>query len=149
MSKVKSPPFVMIERSVLDSAAWRAMSMGARVLYLALRRRYNQNFHNNGKIYISVRDAAKELGANKNKIADWYHELQHFGFIIMSRAGNLGIEGAGRAAHWRLTEVGYMKEPPTRDFERWNGKPYVSKNRDVRKRIIQPPRRDDKNQICP
>ena len=39
-----------------------------------------------------------------------------------------------------------MKEPPTRDFERWNGKPYVSKNRDVRKRIIQPPRRDDKNQ---
>ena len=93
MSKVKSPLFVMIERSVLDSAAWRAMSTGARVLYLALRRRYNQNFHNNGKIYISVRDAAKELGVNKNKIADWYHELQHFGFIIMSRAGNLGSKG--------------------------------------------------------
>jgi hypothetical protein len=121
MSKQKSPPFVMIQRTVLDSPAWRAMSHGARSLYLALRRRYNNDFHNNGKIYLSVRIASKEIGASKNSVAVWYHELRHYGFIVMTKPGNLGLNGAGRAAHWRLTELGYLKEHPTRDFERWDG----------------------------
>src|SRR6476619_217350 len=132
MSKLKSPPFVMIERSVLDSLAWRTMSMGARVLYLALRRRYNRDFHNNGKIYVSVRLAATELGANRNQISRWYHELQHYGFIVMTKPGNLGLNGSGRSAHWRLTEVGYLKEPPTCDYARWSGDLYVPEDRDTR-----------------
>ena len=111
MSKQKSPPFVMIERSVLDSPAWRAMSHGARSLYLALRRRYNRDFHNNGKIYLSVRNAAIEIGSHRDQICRWFHELQHFGFIVMMKPGNLGLNGAGRAAHWRLTELGYLKKP--------------------------------------
>lgn len=61
--KKKNPPFVMITNQVLDSPAWRAMSHGARSLYLALKRRYSHNFHNNGKIYLSTRMARKELGA--------------------------------------------------------------------------------------
>ena len=122
----------MIERSVLDSLAWRTMSMGARVLYLALRRRYNRDFHNNGKIYVSVRLAATELGANRNQISRWYHELQHYGFIVMTKPGNLGLNGSGRSAHWRLTEVGYLKEPPTCDYARWSGDLYVPEDRDTR-----------------
>ena len=133
MSKEKSPPFVMIERNVLDSPAWRAMSHGARSLYLALRRRYNRDFHNNSKIFISVRNAAIEIGSHRDRVSRWYHELQHFGFIVMTKPGNLGLNGAGRATQWRLTEVGYMKNPPTRDFERWNGTPYVPETRDGRK----------------
>jgi hypothetical protein len=143
MSKLKSPPFVMIERTVLDSLAWRTMSMGSRVLYLALRRRYNRDFHNNGKIYISIRLAATELGVNKNNIARWYHELQHYGFIVMTKPGNLGLNGSGRAAHWRLTELGYQKEPPTRDYERWSGELFVPEDRDTRLRIMNRPRRQD------
>jgi hypothetical protein len=34
------------------------------------------------------------------------------------------VEGKGKAPHWRLTELGYMKDLPTRDFERWNGKKF-------------------------
>jgi hypothetical protein len=30
----------------------------------------------------------------------------------------------GRAPHWRLTEVGYMKEQPTKDFLKWDGTPF-------------------------
>jgi hypothetical protein len=41
--------------------------------------------------------------------------------------GHLGVEGRGKAPHWRLTELGYMHEPPTRDFDRWNGKPFAEK----------------------
>jgi len=37
------------------------------------------------------------------------------------RAGYLGLDGKGKAPHWRLTEYGYMKDMPTRDFLRWDG----------------------------
>ena len=36
-------------------------------------------------------------------------------------AAVLGIYGKGQAPRWRLTELGYMKDPPTRDFMRWDG----------------------------
>jgi hypothetical protein len=35
------------------------MSDGERSLYVALKRRYNQTTHNNGRIFLSQRDAAK------------------------------------------------------------------------------------------
>jgi hypothetical protein len=48
-------------------------------------------------------------------------ELTFYGFIVMSNPGCLGVEGRGKAPHWRLTEIGYMTDPPTRDFLRWDG----------------------------
>ena len=36
------------------------MSHGARALYVALKRRYNRDFQNNGKIYLAQRKAAEE-----------------------------------------------------------------------------------------
>jgi len=39
----------------------------------------------------------------------------------MTKRGCLGVEGKGVAPHWRLTELGYMQDPPTRDFLKWNG----------------------------
>jgi hypothetical protein len=53
--KDKGPPFVMVTNQVLDAPAWRAMSMGARNLYIALKRRYWPNKKNNGRIYLSHR----------------------------------------------------------------------------------------------
>jgi hypothetical protein len=43
----------------------------------------------------------------------------------MHTPGFLGLEGKGQAPRWRLTELGCMKDPPTRDYERWDGKPFV------------------------
>ena len=43
----------------------------------------------------------------------------------MTKGGSLGVEGKGKAPHWQLTELGYMNELPTRDFERWNGKKFT------------------------
>ena len=76
----KLPPFVPLLRETLDSAAWGAMSHGARSLYVALKRRYNSDFHNNGKIYLSLRDASQEIGSGREEIAAlasdrmWLHE---------------------------------------------------------------------------
>ena len=111
MGERKNPPFVMVNKQVLDSDAWRAMSLGARLLYIALKRRYRNDHHNNGRIFLSQRDAAKEIGSDTNQITRWYRELQHYGFIVQTKPGWLGPDGAGRAPHWRLTECGYMKHP--------------------------------------
>jgi hypothetical protein len=51
----------------------------------------------------------------------WFRELQHYGFIVMTEAGHLGIDGKGKAPHWRLTELGCGIDPPTANFRHWNG----------------------------
>ena len=53
----------------------------------------------------------------------------------MTEPGCLGVEGKGKAPHWRLTELGYMRDPPTQDFLRWNGEPFRDR----------PPRRKKQN----
>jgi hypothetical protein len=120
--KGRLPPFVPLLKATLQSDAWRAMSHGARSLYVALKGRYNSNLGN--AAYLSTRVAAKELGSHRDQIARWYRELEHFGFIVMTSAGSLGVEGKGKAPHWRLTELGYLGNSPTRDFLRWNGAPF-------------------------
>jgi hypothetical protein len=119
------PPFVPMLIDTMDQPAWREMSHGAKVLYMALKRHYNVKNHNNGRLFLAQRTASKELRSHHNQIARWYRELQHFGFIVMIMPGFLGVEGMGQAPRWRLTELGYMREPPTRDFVRWPGSPFV------------------------
>ena len=119
--KGRLPPFVPLLIATLDTRAWRALSHGARSVYIGLKRRYSPNSHNNGRLFLSLRDAEKELGSHHNQIARWFRELQHYGFIVLQTPGVLGVEGKGQAPRWRLTELGYMRDPPTRDYERWNG----------------------------
>ncbi len=136
----KNPPFVMIVKETLDAPAWKAMSHGARSLFIALKRRYSTNFKNNGRIYLSQRSAAAELGSGTEEIGRWFQELQFYGFIVMTRPGALGVEGKGKAPHWRLTDVGYMRGTgsrgdeglPTRDFLKWDGGKFRHKRRSAR-----------------
>ena len=39
----------------------------------------------------------------------------------MTERGYLGLDGKGKAPRWRLTELGFMNDPPTKDFLRWRG----------------------------
>src|SRR5262249_52779835 len=128
-------PFVPLIKETLDAPAWRAMSHGARSLYIALKRRYNSNNPNNGRLFISQRIASREIGSSTNQVARWFRELQHFGFIVMTEAGCLGVDGKGKAPHWRLTELGYMNDPPTRDFIRWDGSSFQDSPRPRKNRI--------------
>jgi hypothetical protein len=127
--KHRLPPFVPLLISTLDRPAWRALSHGAQMLYVALKRRFSPHYHNNGRIFLSKRMAAIELGSHHNQIARWFRELQHYGFIVLAKPGFLGVEGKGQAPRWRLTELGCMKELPTRDFERWDGTPFVDQKK--------------------
>jgi hypothetical protein len=125
-TKDKLESFVPLLVSTMDSQAWKAATYGARVLYLSLcrRRRKGRN-----RVYLSFRDAEKEIGATSESLARWFDELEHYGFIVKVAPGALGIDGKGKSPHWRLTAFGQVKEvtpdglpePPSRNFLNWDG----------------------------
>jgi hypothetical protein len=62
-------PFVPMLVAIWEAPAWRAMDPIARLLWIALRRKLRNGGLNNGKIWLSCRDAAEEIGGNKDTIA--------------------------------------------------------------------------------
>jgi hypothetical protein len=94
--------------------------------------RYNIKLQN--AVYLSTRDAEEELGqySTRRNVMRWFRELQHYGFIVMVSPAHHGVNGHGKAPHWRLTEVWHLSKPPTRDFLSWDGIPFTEKrNRDA------------------
>jgi hypothetical protein len=118
--------FVPLLYSTLDSPAWKALSPGARCLYVELKRRHPRERNTS---YLSNRLAARELKTSRQKIREWFAELEHYGFIVLAVPGCLGVDGKGKAPHWRLTELGCtsrasadgLLDPPTNDFLKWDG----------------------------
>jgi hypothetical protein len=114
--------------STLDSRAWQALSRGAKALYVALKRRYDIRRHNNGRIYLPQRQAEVELSSKRKQVGRWFRELQHYGLVVQTTPGGLGVDGHGRAPHWRLTELGTRTDrlnEPTREFMSWDGSRFV------------------------
>jgi hypothetical protein len=129
-------PFVPLFRGTSESPAYRQLSFGARALFMALSGHCGKN--NNGHTYLSQRDAEEELGhKNRNDIANWYRELVHYGFIVQTGAASLGVDGKGKAPHWRLTDrptrtADGQLNLATKDFLHWGGqvfKPHVPPSR--------------------
>jgi hypothetical protein len=124
--KGRLAPFVPIDKEMMDCPAWKATSFGARCLYMHLKRRWSFKQRNNGRIFLSLRDAERELygdahrnnssGAHRDSISRWFRELQHYGFIVMTEAGSLGVDGKGKAPHWLLTEA---EAPGGRNGNTW------------------------------
>ena len=114
-------PFVPMLKDTMKTEAWKALSYGARALYMALKCRYNNKLR--GWVYLSTRDAVKELSLHqcRTNIMKWYRELQYYGFIVMVSLPHHGLNGHGKAAHYRLTEEWYLGKAPTRDFLNWDG----------------------------
>jgi transposase-like protein len=81
--KKKLAPFVAIFRHTIKTPAWRALSVGARATFFALKTNYNTNAQN--AVFLSARDGARELGVHKDTARKWLRELEHYG------------DGAGRA----------------------------------------------------
>jgi hypothetical protein len=125
---------------IMQSAAWKQMSMGARMLYIALIRNLSFTADNNGKVFLATRKAAKELNASQRSVCTWFRELEHFGFIVMTEPGT-----AMRAARWRVTDVGWGKLDGksierTKDYLKWSGELFERepKNRKGREKKYSP-----------
>ena len=134
--------FVPLFRHTIKTAAWRALSAGARATFIALKTNYNTYAQN--AVFLSSRDGAKELGVCKDTVLKWEHELEHYGFIIQVQGAHLGVSGTGKAAHYRLTDCRFAGQPPTYDFQNWDGVPYdPQKQNPVRKTRTPRPKKLD------
>jgi len=147
-SKGATPPFVQVLKSTLKEPAWKALPYGARCLYITLKS-YYMGF-NNGRLFLSVRKAADELGASSTSTERWFQDLIKHGFIVSTAGGFLGAEGKGTATNWRLTELGWNGQQPTRDYKDWpdlkNKTPSLKKGQTVPK--IGTPRPQNRDR-CP
>ncbi|MGD1884706.1 MAG: hypothetical protein ACFB11_20755 [Paracoccaceae bacterium] len=61
--------------------------------------------NNNGKIRLSVRQAAVRLGVGLNTASRAFHQLQAKGFIAVTEPARLGVEGAAQSPAYELTEI--------------------------------------------
>lgn len=105
-SEAKQEHFAKMVRSTMETPAWRALKPVAQALYpwLKLEWRGPQN-NNNGKICLSVRQAAECLGVGINTASRAFHELQAKGFIVVTQHARLGIKGQATCAAYELTEL--------------------------------------------
>jgi hypothetical protein len=115
--KGSSAPFIQIEHWVYDCEAWQSLKPGPKALYLALKRRFNG--HNNGELFLSQRDAAKELSVGRDTVGKYYADLQDAGFIVQTVGHCLGPSGLGQSAKWALTEYPLNRASATKEFMSW------------------------------
>jgi hypothetical protein len=114
----KDQLFVLLINAFRQEPAWRDLSFGARSLYVELKALYN-GYNNNGRLMCSARYAAQTLGCSKNSVTGYFKELQANGFIVETQGGYLGVDGRGQGRLWRLTELGFMGDMPTKEYKNW------------------------------
>jgi len=119
--------FVQLHNWVLNSEAWTTMKPGPRALYVEIKRRFNGS--NNGRIFLSHRDAAKALCIGRDTVASYYRELTERGFLTITRGHHLGPEGIGQSALYALTEEPLNGSPATKEFVLWKKQKPRRKNR--------------------
>ena len=125
MKKENSKPdrlFVKMYLDAVDSPAWLEMSLGARALFLELKKHYHRK--RQGTVFLSIRQAEEKLGCSKSSVIRFFAELAHYGFVEKVREAKYG-EG-GRAPHYRLTDEAYLGKQPSKEYTFWDGVPYVS-----------------------
>ena len=144
--KGRLPPFVPVDRDdAVRSPAWRATSHGARWLYVHLKLRWRWRQKNNGRVYISQRDAMEEMGCgHRDSISRWFRELEFYGFIAKTAEGCLGVDGMGKAPQWRLTEAdgpggrnGDTWSLPTKDYLKWDGTLFEDERGEVKRKRLR------------
>jgi len=92
--------FVSLPHWMLQSSAWRSLSPVARSVFIELAAIYNGS--NNGRIALSVRDAAGRVRCSKNTAARALAELTQKGFIDLCSRGHFDRK-TPHAAEYRLT----------------------------------------------
>ena len=124
--KSSGPRFSAIYFWEMDLPAYRLLSVYGRALLIEVRRKYNGS--NNGGIAMSVRDAARLLGCNKNTAFKALRELEEKGWIRAAATGSFHwkAEAGGRkfraATTWRITNqpIGLgVDTKETKEYVKW------------------------------
>lgn len=110
-------------RHNMETPAWRALSTTAQALYPWVKLEWKgPKNNNNGKIQLSVRQAADRLGINHKTAARAFHDLQAKGFLFVSEPACLGVKGDANAPRFEITELP-LPQSNSRDgrklFKKW------------------------------
>ena len=106
--------FVKLTYPLIESQAWRWLRPISQSVYIELRRRYNGL--NNGRISLSLSEAAHILKASKSSISKALKQLETHGFIKLIKKGYF----TGRmASEYALTDEQLDGFPPTREWRKW------------------------------
>jgi hypothetical protein len=97
----KKPRYVALPHYVMDTFAWRRLSVTARAAWLEFVRVHNGC--NNGKIAMSERVLGERLRVSHDTARRAINELLTFGFIVMTKAST--FVSKRRAAEYLLTHV--------------------------------------------
>ena len=110
-------------RPMMATPAWKVLSPKAQALYPWLKFEWHgPRFNNNGRIQFSCRQAKDAMGIGVNSAMHAFRELQEKGFIVVTRLGALGVEGAARGPSYELTEIplpGCAKPHGRRLYKGW------------------------------
>ncbi|QJF51979.1 helix-turn-helix domain-containing protein [Roseobacter ponti] len=113
--------YIPLPYAILKSEAWRSLSGAAIKVFFELHTRYNGG--NNGKVRLSMNEAASALGIGKATAQRAFLELQDKGMIVLMTPGNWYHR---RAHEWRLTHKPMQtikgKESATNDWKKWGEK---------------------------
>ena len=105
-SKPREEQWTKLVRPMMQTEAWRALPPVAQALYPWLKFEWKgPQANNNGKLVLSVRQAAERLGVAVNTAGKAFHELQAKGFLAVAKAGSLGCEGEAKGHEYELTEL--------------------------------------------
>ena len=104
--------FTKMIRPMMLTDAWKALSPTAQALYPWIKFEWKgEKANNNGKISLSVRQAADCLGVTKDTAARAFQDLQAKGFLVVTEAASLGVHGHGKCFKYEITEIA---RPPNR-----------------------------------
>ncbi|MER8882615.1 hypothetical protein [Mesorhizobium sp. M0816] len=93
-------------RPTMEEPAWRALSTSAQALYPWVKFEWHGVDHNNnGKLRLSVRQAALCMGVVPDTAAEAFRDLQRKGFLYQTEAACLGVEGAAKSPAYEVTEL--------------------------------------------
>lgn len=118
----KDASHVRLYRFEQDTLAYQSLCVGARSLLFEVRSLYNGDINTNGKLFLSVRDAADRLNAGKSAISDWFADLIDRGWIRPKVEAGFNWKTAARARKatcWVLTNEATPDAAPTRDYQHW------------------------------
>ena len=120
----KDLPHIRLYNDHTATAAWRSLLFGARSLYCELKALYNGS--NNGKLFLSAREASLRMPTNRMSANRWFHELEDRGFIKPAQISTFDWKAGaseGKATTWILTEYYAGNGPPSADFKHWKPPP--------------------------
>jgi hypothetical protein len=105
-NEAKSEHWTKMVRPTMQTDAWRALSSTAQALYPWIKLEWHgPNSNNNGKLRLSVRQAAECLGCNRKTAGRAFSDLQAKGFLVQTTPACLGFGGEAKSPAYEVTEI--------------------------------------------